>query len=248
MTSERRRFIGSNLKMANDRNSTMALLDEAVELATHDDRQFFFFPSMLYVAETIQRVAGSPVFIGSQGCSVHRAGAYTGEVSAQMLRDAGAQVVMVGHYERVVAGESLDVFVEQAARAQEAGLRVLFCLGERDQATDPDDAGDLLSVVGVLQQRLDSAPWILAYEPHWAIGEHGSRPETSYVAARLSALRTGLREVGWEHVPMVYGGSVDSGNAEELDPLADGLFVGRSAWSPAGLREICTLTQAKERT
>jgi len=234
--------------MANDRESTMALLEAAVELATRDARQFFFFPSMIFVSEAVQRVAGSPVFIGSQGCSVHRSGAYTGEVSAQMIRDVGAQAVMVGHYERVVAGESLDLFVAQAARAHEVGLRVLFCLGEREQARNPDAVSDLLSDVAVLQRRLPDAPWVLAYEPHWAIGEHGTRPESAYVSARLSALRTGLREVGWEHVPVVYGGSVDSGNAEELDPLADGLFVGRSAWSPAGLREICTLTQAKERT
>lgn len=243
MSTDNRRVIGSNLKMASDRAATMALMDAAVELSAHDERQFFFFPSMVFVAEAVARVADSGVLVGGQMCSTHARGAYTGEVSAQMLADVGARIVMVGHYERVLAGESLADFIEQATRAQEAGLQVLFCLGEREQADEARDASDLLADVDVMHEALETEPWIIAYEPHWAIGERGRRPEMSYVSSRLSALREGLDNRGWEGVRLVYGGSVDPQNARELNPMADGLFVGRSAWTPEGLRTICELTK-----
>lgn len=247
MKDDAPRFLGSNLKMANGREATMALLDTAVELSATDERQFFFFPSMVFVAEAVDRVAGSDVVIGAQGCSVHHSGAFTGEVSASMLAEVGAQAVMVGHYERVLAGESLDSFVKQARRAGEMGLRVLFCLGEQSKAQDPHDATDLLRDIEFISAELHTPPWVIAYEPHWAIGEHGQRPQTSYVKSRLEALRNGLNERGWNSVPIVYGGSVDTGNALSLDPLASGLFVGRAAWTPEGLTAICEMTQRKEK-
>ena len=233
-------YLGSNLKMANDRAATMALLDAAKKLSELDGRQLFFFPSMVFLAEAVQRVAGSSVLIGSQGCSPHASGAFTGEVSATMLTDVGVQTVMVGHYERVLAGERLATFIMQAIRAQEVGLRVLCCLGERTKARSPSDASDLLKEVEEYKSALVNRPWLLAYEPHWTIGEQGVRPDIEYVEARLSALRTGLNEEGWNDVPLVYGGSVDEKNAVAIDALTacDGLFVGRAAWTPNGLIRI----------
>lgn len=241
------RFLGSNLKMASSRAATMALLDKAMELSATDERQFFFFPSMAFVAEASQRVHGSEVIVGSQGCSIHRTGAFTGEVSANMVAEVGGQAVMVGHYERVLAGETLHDFIQQSQRAHEAGLRVLFCLGERIQAENPGNARDLLDDIYALSAASDTQPWIIAYEPHWAIGEQGQRPSTSYVAARTQALRQGLDDCGWESVPILYGGSVDLDNAASLDPLVSGLFVGRAAWTPEGLARICEITQRKAR-
>lgn len=238
-----RRVIGSNLKMASDRDETMALLDAAVQLSAECERQFFFFPSMVFVAEAVQRVAGSDVIVGGQTCSRHVSGAYTGEVSARMLAQVGANAVMVGHYERTLAGESLQDFIDQAMRAQEADLRVLFCLGERDQTDDPHDASDLLTDVDAMRAAGLDAPWIVAYEPHWAIGETGRRPEPGYVSARLAALRFGLDERGWRESRLVYGGSVDRDNARDIDGLADGLFIGRAAWTPEGLRAVCEATK-----
>lgn len=243
MAGDDRRVLGSNLKMANDRAATMALMDAAAVMSAGDPRQFFFFPSMVFVAEAVERVAGSDVIIGGQMCSSHVSGAYTGEVSARMLVEVGAQAVMVGHYERVLAGETLADFIQQATRAQEVALRVLFCLGEREQADDAHDASDLLADVDAMLATLPQKPWIVAYEPHWAIGEHGRRPALDYVAARLAALRAGLDERDWRGVRLVYGGSVDPQNAPHIDPMADGLFVGRSAWTPEGLRTICQVTR-----
>ena len=229
--------------MALGRAGTMKLLDRAVSLDETSRRRMFFLPSSIFLSEAVERVAGSNIMLGSQGCSVHDEGAFTGEISAKMIAEVGADFVMVGHFEQVMKGETLGNSIEQSLRATEAGLKVLFCIGEATVAIEPRELGDLKASLDALVAELDLPPWVIAYEPHWAIGERGSLPDLPYLRLRLESLRAALDERGWRAVPVVYGGSVNAANATEIDGIAgcDGLFVGRAAWAPEALEGLVNL-------
>lgn len=229
--------------MALDRSGTMKLLGKSKTLVETSTRQMFFLPASIFLAESVEQVADSDILIGAQGCSVHRSGAYTGEVSAQMISEVGAHLVMVGHYEQVLKGETLSDAIEQSLRAHEVGLKVLLCLGEPTPAADPRLLEELLSALDLVVDAFQSPAWALAYEPHWAIGERGSTPSQTYLRSRIDSLRTALDERGWVSVPIVYGGSVNLANAKEIDAITacDGLFVGRAAWAPEGLERLANL-------
>ena len=142
------------------------------------------------------RAAGSPVAIGGQDCHAVAAGAYTGDISAEMLKDAGAQAVIVGHSERRAYHRESDADVRaKAAAAWRAGLTAIVCIGE---SIEERRGGKTLDVVGA--QLAESVPdgatttsLVIAYEPVWAIGS-GLTPSAADVAEVHSFLRARLVE------------------------------------------------------
>lgn len=176
---------------------------------------------------------GSGVAIGAQDLSSHASGAYTGEVSGAMLRDAGAAYVIVGHSERRAYHHEDDATVNgKLAAAKSAGLVPILCVGE---SRTKRDAGDASSVVlGQLDGALDgfelsgSASLVVAYEPVWAIGT--GRTATPADADRVQGLiRNDLaRRGGTGRQRILYGGSVKPGNVAALlgCPNVDGVLVG----------------------
>jgi triosephosphate isomerase len=190
-------------------------------------------PPATLVMMFVSAAHGSKVAIGGQDCHAEAAGAFTGDISAEMLADAGATAVIVGHSERrTYHGESDGMVRAKALAAGRAGLMAIVCVGEtRDQRS----GGRTLDVVGA--QLAGSLPGavvpegvVVAYEPVWAIGT-GLTPTPADVAEVHGFIRERLvarfGEAG-DEIRILYGGSVKPSNASELLRVAnvDGALVG----------------------
>ncbi len=189
-------------------------------------------PPATLVAGFAAAARGSRVAIGGQDCHALAFGAYTGDISAEMLRDAGAAAVIVGHSERRRYYGETDAAVRAKARAaNRAGLLAIVCVGETRAERE---AGEALVVVGAqLDGSLpdhDAASFIVAYEPVWAIGT-GLTPTAVDVGEvhRCIRQRLGTRYGQAEQgIRILYGGSVNTANAKGLFGVenVDGALVG----------------------
>jgi triosephosphate isomerase len=197
-------------------------------------------PPATLVAAFAAAARGSPVGIGGQDCHAEPSGAYTGDVSAEMLADAGASAVIVGHSERRTYHKETDAQVCAKTRAVwRAGLTAIVCIGETQGERE---AGKALDVVGT--QLAGSVPdgasalnLVVAYEPVWAIGS-GLTPTPADVAEVHAFVRgrlAGRFGPPGEGVRVLYGGSVKPSNAKELLGIAnvDGALVGGASLKAA---------------
>jgi triosephosphate isomerase (TIM) len=178
-------------------------------------------PPATLIGAMAKAAAGSALAVGGQDCHVKASGAHTGDIAAEMLKDAGASAVIVGHSERRADhGESDAVVRAKAEAAYRAGLTAIVCVGE---TADERRAGKTLAVVegqlgGSLPDAATDTNTVVAYEPVWAIGT-GLTPTVADVAevhtAVRSALVTRYGERG-RQMRILYGGSVKPSNAREL--------------------------------
>lgn len=178
------------------------------------------------------------IAIGAQDCHYAIQGAFTGEVSAEMLAEASAKWVLVGHSERRRANRSSNAEIAlKAEAAVRAGLRPIVCVGEERKM------GVTEAAAAVVRQLEESLPGsrdggiVVAYEPVWAIGS-GTTPAAHEIAAVLGAIKTALVERGdraGSPIPVLYGGSVGGDNVDALARIAelDGLLVGGASLSAA---------------
>ncbi len=170
------------------------------------------------------------ISIGAQDISEHTNGAYTGDISGQMLRDANVKYAIVGHSERrFYHHETNDIVKAKATTAIAYGITPIICIGETQSERN---TGRTMSVVKkmLLESVPDYGEYIIAYEPRWAIGS-GKTPTISEIAAIHETIFKTLRNINHENTPVIYGGSVDPENANAIISLAhvDGLLVGRAS-------------------
>lgn len=223
-----------------------------------DRLDIFVLPPFTALHAAQQHFAGSPVAYGGQNMHWDRAGAWTGEVSAPMLVEAGCRYVELAHSERLAYfGETYDLVRRKLNTALAEGLTPILCIGETGEDKRQGRA------VAVLAEQLATAltdqpaarvpDVVLAYEPRWAIGA-AAAASPEHVAACHTALRALLIERYGEDVAgrtrIIHGGSVTPENGEELIrlPDVDGLFVGRAAWSPEGFARIIDIVHRAERS
>ncbi len=186
------------------------------------------------IAPAVQRFAKAPVSFGGQDCHAETSGAFTGDVSAAMLKDAGATHVILGHSERRTAYDEQDDAVRAKAQAvTAAGLTAIICVGEsledREAAKTLDLIGGQMS--GSIPDEATGGNFVLAYEPIWAIGT-GLTPTMDQIAEVHDFMRAQLEDrfgegIG-QSVRLLYGGSVKPANADEIFavPNVDGALVG----------------------
>lgn len=239
----RRKLVAGNWKM----NGVAADLDEVRAIAAH---QAACDVALCLPATLIERAARAvPGFaIGGQDVRAEANGAFTGDISAGMLKDAGASLTIVGHSERREGHGESDADVRAKAEAAlGAGLAVILCCGESDAVREAGDA--VTTVARQLDASLplpavDPANFAIAYEPIWAIGT-GKVPSTADIGEMHGALRERLvAAYGDEgnNVPILYGGSVKASNAAEIFAVADvdGALVGGASLKAADFLPIVT--------
>ena len=240
-------YVAGNWKMNLDRRSAGEL---AAAVRDHSTQgvEVGLFPAMVHLDEVIRQAAGSSVRVGGQNCSDEVKGAFTGEVSADMLQDIGASVVLLGHSERRhVYGESDDFIARKVQRVLDAGLNVMLCVGEtieqrRAGETETVCRAQLAAGLAgvdrdVLGRDADPGRISIAYEPVWAIGtgETASPEQAGAVHTYLRGVLGGLYD---QHASgatrILYGGSVKASNAKELLSVADidGALVGGASLKP----------------
>ena len=206
-------------------------------------------PPAVWLEAVAERVRESPVRLGAQNVHPAASGAHTGEVSAGMLREVGADYVIVGHSERRAAGETSAFVADKVEAAAQAGLVPILCVGE---TLDEREAGDAEATVlaqladslaGVTQ--IGASSLVVAYEPVWAIGT-GRTATPEQAQAMHAALRRALAERGGEGVEILYGGSVKPDNAAELfaQPDLDGALVGGASLDAGSFAAIVAAARA----
>lgn len=181
-------------------------------------------------------LTGSDVLVGGQNIHAEAAGAFTGDISAEMLADAGARIVIIGHSERRAAyGESDGDVRRKATAAARAGLRSVICVGETLAERGSGRALEIIAdqISGSVPAALTGDDFVVAYEPVWAIGTKQT-PEAEEIERMHRALREQLRHArgtAADQVRILYGGSVTSGNAAEILRLdaVDGVLVGAAS-------------------
>lgn len=231
----RRRIVAGNWKLHGDRRFALELLDA---LASHDAPagvERMILPPLPYLAELVARYAQRGLAFGAQDVSANQKGAYTGEVSAAMLKDVGAGYGLVGHSERrQYHGETSELVARKFLACKAAGLTPILCVGEslserEDDQTEwriQEQLEPLFELGG--SEVFDGA--IVAYEPVWAIGTgRTATPEQAqavhaFIRSEISA--RDARIAG--SLPILYGGSVKADNAAALfsQPDVDGGLVG----------------------
>lgn len=187
-------------------------------------------PPATLLARAVQTAAGR-IAIGGQDCHPDIAGAFTGDVSAEMLRDAGVSAVIVGHSERRQHhGETDSVVAAKANATRRAGLLAIICIGETDAQRKDGNASSVCGdqIRGSVPQGIESV--VLAYEPLWAIGS-GQTPTPGEIAEMHAHIRQCLAtRLGTDgrSVRILYGGSVNPSNARDILSLPEvgGALVG----------------------
>ncbi|RUS60009.1 triose-phosphate isomerase [Pseudorhodobacter sp. E13] len=229
-----RKLAAGNWKM----NGTSAELAEVSALIAAQAKpgcEMLLCPPATLLARMADIAAGSALMVGGQDCHAKTAGAHTGDISADMLKDAGATHVILGHSERRADHGETDIAVRaKATAALAAGLTAIVCVGETEAQRD---AGRTLDVIGTqlagsLPAQMTGAAdsLVIAYEPVWAIGT-GRTPTLDEVAEVHAFIRTTLTtrfgEVA-KAMRLLYGGSVKASNAADIFavPHVNGALVG----------------------
>jgi triosephosphate isomerase len=249
----RKTLIAGNWKM----NGLRADIPEIIAIAERADdfaplAELLICPPASLLVEAASRTAPAPLAMGGQHCHAKETGAHTGEISAEMLRDAGAEYVILGHSERRAAGEDDESVRACLDAAERAGLRAIVCVGESLEIRDAGDAEEFITrqISASLAGHSEAAPALdIAYEPVWAIGT-GKTALASDIAAMHTAIRHHLEHHFGASVAartrLLYGGSVKPGNAGEILSMenVDGVLVGGASLKAADFIGIASAARS----
>ena len=232
----RRKIVAGNWKMNMTPSQAVALCDELKDLVKSDDVDVVYCVPAVDIVPVVEAVKGTNVEVGAENMYFEAKGAYTGEISAEMLVDAGVKYVIIGHSERRDYFKEDDALLnKKVKKAFEAGLTPILCCGETLEQREMGITLDWIrmqiksDLVGVSAQQV--ASMVIAYEPIWAIGT-GKTATTEQAQEVCKAVRDCIAEIydeaTAEAVRIQYGGSVNAGNAAELfaQPDIDGGLVG----------------------
>ncbi|MGN0557138.1 MAG: triose-phosphate isomerase [Acutalibacteraceae bacterium] len=240
--------IAGNWKMNNTPAATTALINEMKPLVKDADCDVVLCVPYVDIAAAVEAAKGSNIKIGAENVHFEKSGAFTGEISAEMLTACGCEYVIVGHSERRTYFGETDVTVNKRAKAAlAAGLKTIICVGEYLEQREQGITAELvamqtkIALLGVTPEQLENV--IIAYEPVWAIGT--GKTATAEQANEVNAvIRRAIADLYGEEkangVTVQYGGSMNAKNADELlaQPDVDGGLIGGASLKAADFAVI----------
>lgn len=233
-------WIGTSWKMNGTRgfarDYAAALRDADLSAVLDAGIQPFIIPSFTAIDVAAEQLADSPVLVGAQNAHWESKGAWTGEVSMEQAKDAGAKIIEMGHSERREFFGETDETVNLKVKAALANdLIPLVCFGEPGEVFEAGNTVEFITsqIDAALDGVSDTSKIILAYEPIWAIGEHGRPPKQEDLERTFGVLKERYAD---RVEAILYGGSVNHDNVKSILAIdgVTGLFIGRSAWQVDG--------------
>ena len=246
----RKKIVAGNWKMNKNLQEGVALAKELNEVLTADRPNcgVIICTPFIHLASVADIVKDSPIELGAENCADKVSGAYTGEVSAEMVKSTGAQWVILGHSERrEYYKETPEILKEKVQLALANGLKVLFCIGESLEQREANKQNEVVKAeLAGSVFNLTAEEWkniVIAYEPIWAIGT--GKTATAEQAEEIHAyIRSCVAEVYGQEVAddttILYGGSCKASNAPELfaKPDIDGGLIGGASLKAADFKGI----------
>lgn len=244
----RKAVIAGNWKMNKTPAEAKVLIEGIKPLVKDADCGVVICVPYIDLAAALEATKGTNIGVGAENCHWEKSGAFTGEISADMLADIGVQYVVIGHSERRTYFGETDITVNKRVRAAlDSGLIVILCVGEYLEQREQGITDELVAMQtkialgGVTEDELKNI--IIAYEPVWAIGT--GKTATSAQANEVCAvIRETVKELysaaAADAMTVQYGGSMNAANAEELldQPDVDGGLIGGASLKPADFAEI----------
>ena len=236
----RRKLIAGNWKMNKNLDEAKALAKELINnvkgVETHD---IMIAPTFVCLSEVANIIKGTNISLGAQNMHFEDSGAYTGEVSADMLLSIGVKYVILGHSERrTIFGETDEIINKKIKKAIEKGLIPVFCIGETLEEREAGKADDVVKnqttkgLAGISEA--DASKVVIAYEPIWAIGT-GKTATPEDADSIHNSIRNTLKSIYSDafasNMKILYGGSMNENNADELlnKENIDGGLIGGAA-------------------
>jgi triosephosphate isomerase len=225
-----KKIFAANWKLFKTPNETRQFFSQFKEFSSKATGELVFFPSAISLEAASTSLAGTNIKFGAQNCYFQGSGAFTGENSAQVVKELGGSYILIGHSERrKIFGETDTMVADKVAFTQGLGLTPMLCIGETLEEREATHTFRVLEIQ--LQQGLAKAdkakPVVIAYEPVWAIGT-GKVATPAQVAETHTDVFNILKTLGFHSAPVLYGGSVKPDNAAELikQPHVSGFLVG----------------------
>ena len=254
----RRAIVAANWKMNGDLTLVNTMIDGLANVDLQENVDVVICPSAIYLSNMVNQLKESKLSaafnVGSQNVSEHDSGAYTGEISTQMLKELSVEFVIIGHSERrSYYHETSTQVAHKVKAALKAGLTPILCIGESEaeRATEQTEtvlASQLQPVIDVvgIEKFVDV---VIAYEPVWAIGT-GKTASSEMAQETHRFIRQFLaqaNDVVADKVPLLYGGSVNASNCEELFAQADidGGLIGGASLQVEQFKVICSAAKGK---
>ena len=246
--AKRRAVIAGNWKMNKNRAEAKALITELLPLVKQADCEVVICTPYTNLETALALTEGSLVKVGAENCHWAESGAFTGEISAPMLKELGVQYVIIGHSERrQYFGETDETVAKRVRAALESGLEVILCVGETLEQREAGITDETIAIqvkkalAGVTEEELRHI--IIAYEPVWAIGT-GKTATAEQAGEVCQAIRAVIRKLYGARVArsvtIQYGGSMNAKNAHELlaQPDVDGGLIGGASLKAPDFVEI----------
>ena len=244
----RKKIVAGNWKMNKSLQEGVALVNELKEVVKEPKCEVVVCTPFIHLATVAEMLKGTPMKLGAENCADKASGAYTGEVSAEMVKSTGAEYVILGHSERrEYYKETGEILKEKVQLALGNGLKVLYCIGESLEERDAEKQNEVVkreleeSVFNLSAEQF--ADIVIAYEPIWAIGT--GKTATAEQAQEIHAyIRSCVAERYGAQVAddttILYGGSCKASNAPELfsKPDIDGGLIGGASLKAADFKGI----------